>query len=369
MASELAAGVGERYRRGGLWIAVMVMGLWHLVSTLPVVISGWLGEGLAPSGAVIWLAYAIAGAVSAVIVLRGGGHGAALPLAVCPVLLAGVAVAPFLVRTGFFDYYDWPFSVSGWFALVALWHRRLRDLIAYFLASTVTGLAALIALGQADRLSLARFAVVCCGVCVLQVTVYAGSGAVAATARQLAEAESAAARIRTARLAAEAVQSARRLRYEALRETVTELLEGLAAGTLDPGQPDPRQRLAVAVTRLRTYSPARGDSGDPLWLDLEACADAAQRKGVAVDLIRPAGTIPLLPADVRRALTEPVAQALAVPPASARVTVVASPAQVTLAVISDAGVTAPMWATHPDVRVDYDSREGRLWVQARWNAA
>lgn len=368
MADELAADIGERYRRGGLWIAVMVMAVWHLLATLPVVISGWLNEGQAQSGAVIWLVYAIVGTVSAVLVLRGGGHGVALPLTVCPILLSGVAIAPFLVRTGFFDHYNWPFTVSGWFSLVALWRRGLRDLLVFFLANTVTGLAALIALGQTDRLSLARFAVVCCGVSVLQITIFVGSGAVAATARQLAEAESAAAQARTARLAAEAVQSARRLRYEAMQETITGLLEGLATGTLDPGQPAARQRLAVAVTRLRSYSPARGDSGELLWLDLEACADAAQRKGVAVDLIRPAGTIPPLPADVRRALIEPVAQALAVPPASARVTVIASPGEVTLAVVSDASVTAPMWASHPVVRVDHDSWDGGLWVQARWNA-
>ncbi len=86
MLSQPVVRIEEDFNRGGLWVAIVVMAGWHLLATLPTVISGWLRYGPAASSAVIWLVYAVLGAVSATVVLRGGGRSPALPLVVCPIL-------------------------------------------------------------------------------------------------------------------------------------------------------------------------------------------------------------------------------------------------------------------------------------------
>ena len=368
MLSPPVARVEEDFNRGGLWAAIVVMAGWHLLAILPVVISGWLRYGLAASGAVIWLVYAVLGAVSATVVLRGGGRSPALPLAVCPILLAGAALGALACPSGFFGHYDWPFTVAGWFALVALWRRSLAELIAFFVANTLVGVAVLITQGETDRVSIARFIMVSCGVSVLQVTIFVGSRAVAAAARRGAVAEDAAARTRTVRLAAEWVQAARRIRYEAIRETVVPLLDGLVTGQLDLTEPATRQEVAVAVTRLRRFLVENDEVPDPLSHELQACADAAERRGIAVDLVARTGTIPTLPIEVRRALTEPVIQVLAATITRARITVAASPGDVVVAIMADAHLKAPLQAMHDAVDVTDDAGGELLWVQARWTA-
>jgi hypothetical protein len=341
---------------------------WHVFASLPTVVSGWLKVGPAGSGAVIWLVFAVVGGVSAWIVLRGGGQSMALPLVVCPILLMGAVVGSLSARYGFFGPYNWPFTVTGWFALVALWRHSLAALIAFFVANTLVGLAALVALGQTDRLSVARFIMLCAGVSVFEITIFVGSRAVATTARRGAEAESALVRTRTKQLAAEAVHAARRIRYEAIRETVVPLLEGLVTGRLDLADSAVRQEIAVAVGRLRRSLVENDEVPDPLSHELRACADDAERRGVAVDLAAPSGAIPALPVEVRRALTEPVIQVLAATATKARITVVASPAEVVVAIIADAHLEASPLATHDTVQAARDTEGGLLWVQAKWNA-
>lgn len=54
----------------------------------------------------------------------------------------------------------------------------------------------------------------------------------------------------------------------------------------------------MSVTRLRRDLADTDDVPDPLIHELRACADALERHGIAVDLISPAGTIPILPAGI-----------------------------------------------------------------------
>jgi signal transduction histidine kinase len=258
--------------------------------------------------------------------------------------------------------------VTGWFALVALWRHRLAALIAFFAANTLVSLAVLVALGETGRLNIARFIMVSCGISILQITIFVGSKAVTATAKRGAEAEDELARTRINRLAAEAVQAARRTRYEEIRQTVVPLLEGLSGGTLDLADPAARQQVAVAITRLRRFLVENDDVPDPLLHELRACADAAERRGIAVDLVAPTGAIPALPLDIRRALTEPVIQALAATASKARVTVAASPAEVVVAVLTDAHLPVALPAMHDRVRAEHDEGGELLWVQARWTA-
>ena len=77
-ADQPAAGVEKQYDLGGLWAAITVMFGWQVIAVLPLVIACWTRYGLVASGAVIWLAYMVIGAISARIVLRGGGREARL---------------------------------------------------------------------------------------------------------------------------------------------------------------------------------------------------------------------------------------------------------------------------------------------------
>jgi hypothetical protein len=230
---------------------------------------------------------------------------------------------------------------------VALWRRNLAELIAFFAAVTIVCAIILTSMHETGRVSASRFISQAISICVLQITIFVGSRAVTATARRAAEAEDALARLRTARLAADTVQAERRSRYEALRATVADLLEGLALGRLDLADAAIRQRIAVAVTRLRRYLVEADEVPDPLSHELRACADAAERRGIAVDLLAPVGSIPPLPVEVRRALTEPIIQVLAVTATQARITIVAAPDEVAVAALADAQLPVAVVAGGP----------------------
>jgi hypothetical protein len=344
------------------------MGGWHVLSVLPIVLSGWLAHGLA-LGAALWLAFAVVGGVSAWVVVRGGGRSMTLPLTACPILLAGSTIGSFALPGGIFGTYNWPFAVMGWFGLVALWRQRLGALMALFTANVLIGVAALVVQGEAGPLGFARLIEQVCGVSILQVTIYVGSRAVAATARSGAEAADAASRTKVAEMAAEANRRTRRTRYEAIRETAIQLLQRMAAGQLDLADPGTRQLVAVSVTQLRSDLAEADDVQDLLLHTLRACADAARRRGIAVDLIPPAGTLPAVPAQARRALTEPIIHGLAAATAWARVTVVASAAEIIVAMVADTRWQVSLPEPHDGVEVNRDQEGEVLWIQARWPRA
>lgn len=387
MTSRPAGDVVARFTRGGLRIAVGVMAGWHVAVSLPFVVIVWARYGLTASGAPIWAGYAALGAVTAVAALRVGGpdatersgtgrgglvgrgwRGGVLPWAVCALLLAGALANELTMPGGFFGRNAFGFTTAGWFALVALWWRRLGEILGFFAANVAVGLLALVLLRETSRPDLAMFIIESVGSNVFQVTIYVGSRAVAGVAGRAARAAEAAVRARHAQLAAEAVQADRVARHTLLRTTVAGLLDGLAAGTLDLTVARTRQDIAVAVTRLRRYLVEHDDVPDPLSHELRACADAAERRGVAVDLVATAGTIPLLGVAVRRALVEPVIEVLAAAASRARITVVASETEVAVAILADALLPGPATRAAADGRVcyDWDEEGGGLWAQARW---
>lgn len=363
---ESVANVEQRYDRAGLWVAIVVTFGWHLAGVVPVVVQSGLRYGVASSGAVTWIVFTALGVAAAVVVLRGGGYGQALPLAICPLLLAGSVIGSLMAPDGVIGHFNWQFAVVGWFAVLALWRRRLAELLSFYAANVLAGGIILAVSSEASRVTVGRFIALCCGISALQITVFAGARMVTAMARRAAQAEDELARTRSAHIAAEAVQAARRIRYQTITGTVTHLLEGLATGQLDLNGRDERQQVAVAVTRLRRYLVESDDVPDPLWHELRACADAAERQGVAVDLVAPAGQVPQLPLDVRRALTEPIISALAATAARARITVIASADQVAVAILADAQPIPPVPCLHEAVECSHDADGEMLWVQARW---
>jgi hypothetical protein len=206
------------------------------------------------------------------------------------------------------------------------------------------------------------------GVSVLEVSILAGSRALATLARQTAEAQDAQARIANRQVAARAAHDARRVRFETIRHTAEDLLSGLADNRLDLAEPATQQRMRIAVSRLRRLIVENDDVPDRLLHELRACADAAERRGVEVDLQAPVGDVSMLPPTARRALTEPVIQVLAITRSRARITIVAQPSDVTVAIVADApNVTLP--ETDADADVASDSEGDTLWVRSRWTAS
>jgi hypothetical protein len=362
------ASVEQRYDQAGLWVAIVVTFGWYAAGVAPVVIESWLKYGIGDSGALTWLVFAVLGVTAAVVVQRGGGRSPALPLVICPMLLAGSVLGSLVSPDGVLGHFNWPFTMVGWFAVLALWRRPLAELVAFYAANVMVGGIVLAMVGEASRVNVGRFIALCCGISALQLTVFCGSRMVTAMARRGAEAADELARTRSAQIAAEAVQAARRTRYEMITRTVAHLLDGLSDGQLDLTDRSARQEVAVAVTRLRRFLVESDEVPDQLWHELQVCADAAERHGIAVDLVAPAGIIPALPVEVRRALTEPIIAALAATATKARITVVASADEVVVAIVADGKLDSPPACLHEAVESSYDPEGEMLWLQARWTS-
>jgi hypothetical protein len=368
VADTVVASVERRYERAALRAAIVVMLGWHLCAVLPSAIGGWPYYQPAWAGLAIWLVDAVVGVILAVVVWRGGGRSIGTAVWVAMVVLVGVVVVAWASPTGTpMDPYSWAYSTSAWFVMVAVWRLRVRALMWFLVANTLVGLAVLIASGNVDRVSVARFVIVSYGVSVLQVTVLVGSRIITSVARRIAEAQEAQARLANRQLAAGAVHDARRVRFDEVRQAAAELLADLADDRLDLTDAATQQRMRIAVSRLRRLIVETDEVPEPLQHELRACADAAERRGVEVDLPAPVGRLPSLSVTARRALTEPVIHVLAGARTRARITVVSRSADVTVAVVADAPLDTVV-AGGGEAELILDSEGDLLWAQTRWNA-
>jgi len=369
VASGAVSAVEDRYGRGTLWAAIFVMVSWHLGAVLPTALQSRTLTRPPEAGLALWALYAVVGAGAAVVILRGGGRGAWLGVALCPPLLAGVFVGGFTSPTGsLFDRHNWSFSAVGWFALIVLWRRPLRELVGFFVATAAIGISVMAIFAELDSVSLSRFITLLYGCTVLQIAILVGARALTDMARRTAQAQAAEAEIVTRQLAAQTVHQERRDRYQTVQIAAAELLSRLADGSLDVNDQTSQRSLRTAVTRLRRLIVESDDVPDPLLHEVRACANTAERRGVAVDLQGPAGDVPALARDVRRALTEPLIQVLAATRTHARVTVAANPTDVAVAVVADAPSIHHPLPQHHRVRVSLEREEELLWMQARWRA-
>ena len=157
-------------------------------------------------------------------------------------------------------------------------------LLAAMAANTLITLAILLVIRDMTRVDLARFAMVVLGAGAIQVALAAGGRTLEAVAQRAYEARSALAEAATARAAAERVHADRQRRYREIGQAVRELLSDLAAGRLDTADPQVQRRCAVEAARLRRLIAEHDDTPDPLIHELRACADVAERRGVAVSL-------------------------------------------------------------------------------------
>src|SRR6266511_3617252 len=169
----------------------------------------------------------------------------------------------------------------------------------------------------------------------------------------------------TAQRTAEEVHRMRQRRFQALQHTTAHILAALADGRALPSDPSVQRSCAMEAARLRRLFAETDDLPDPLVHELEACADVAERRGVAVDLAV-IGSLPGVPVNVRRALAEPPIELLSAAKTSARITVAGLGDQVVIGVVADADLARVDSGHGPDVAVSWFREGERLWVETRW---
>jgi hypothetical protein len=359
----------DRYAVGTGWVIVIVALGWHAGNDLPAMIA----SGPAAVAVVTWLGYAVVGMAAAPAVLRGARVGAVWTVAGCVPLLVGSAAMSVSQPDRMISFENWAWGAAGWLALLLFWNRRMREFLIFLAANSAISTTVLIARDEADRTGIAMLLIVLYGTSALQLGVFGGKFGLEATVRRFARDRAATELARTARLAAEQAHEARQDRYATARAAAGEVLAGLADGRLDPADPAVRGRSTVAAARLRRLVTEIDDVPDPLVHELRAAADVAERRGVAVT-VEQVGPLPRVPLQVRRALTDAPAWAVAAAETRARITVVSNAQSVTVAVVGDANIDQPRsdqpeTARHDEVSVSVDREGGQIWVETRWSNA
>ncbi|GAA2773127.1 hypothetical protein [Nonomuraea dietziae] len=260
---------------------------------------------------------------------------------------------------------DWVFGAANWVGVVVLLDRPLRSCVAFLVAHELTALLHLLVFDHPTQQALARFAtgsvsVVGFPLCVaVMAAILHRLGAVAAASHLEIE------RVRASEAGTAEAHRRRLRRYGELSVATIPLLEGLADGSLDPGDPRVQRRCAIEAARMRRLFAEADSVADPLLHELRHCADVADRKGVAVELDA-RGQWPVPPVAVRRDLTEAVLTVLATAASRARVTVVGDADLVSVSVVADCDeVTAPNPAS-TGVRVEALRHDDMVWMEARW---
>lgn len=365
-----SAVVATRYARGTTIALVVVAALWHLANDVPGILGSW-AQYRSPAAAwlsvAVWLLYSLLGTAAGVLLLRRTPvrwfENAALVLLLAGVPAVVAAGAPRLTFTAG----DWAWGSFGWYSLVVLWRRPLRQFAAALAASGLSVLVTMLLTQPVNRIEMARWAIVVFGTSSVPMILAVGARLLERDATRTAEAIAAGKAIETARIAAEAAHQARQRRFESSGRSAADLLTGLASGALEPGEATVRHRAAVEAARLRRLLAEHDDVPDPLLHELRASADVAERRGVVVDLTS-VGVGPRLPTEVRRLLADAPVHLLAAARSHAKITVAAGPAEVSVAVIADTPeeVEPPPERPHEQIRV-YCQREGAQWcLQATW---
>jgi hypothetical protein len=341
-----------------------------------VVVAGWhvagAGSELLPYRALyrsfpvqfaLWLVIALAIAAGAVRLIRGRSHPAwsyALAAVALAVTIAGAAGCPAgqLLRT------DWAWGTAGWVGVLVLLRRPVGELAGFLLLNGL-GTFAVLAHDGLHRADVAGFITILAETTAIQLVVAVAARQMGATAREAAEVTQSEAAAREGELIAERLRAARQARWLALQETAGPLLRELAAGSADPADPEVRRACAVEAARLRRLMAESDDAPGPLVHELHACADVAERRGVAVD-IEAVGALPNVPADVRRVITDTAIAILTTAVSEVRVTLTALPEGIAVSLVADSPVPPPRPAAALGVVIEHDRDRRNLWVEARW---
>ena len=354
----------SRYVRG-LEIAVVVIVAGWQVAGAAVLMVTHLSSYPSPGVEVTaWIAQAALIALGSVLLLRGRLNARLAGLVVAADLAAGVAAIAGCPPGGMLSA-NWAWGTIVWVGLLVLLHRPLRELLALIAVAALITFTALAAVGDLHRRSVAGFIAALYAQASIQLAVVIAARALSLTASQAAEAADDQARTATRRRIADAVHADRQARYRQVQERAGTLLTGLADGSLHPDDPGVQQRCAIEAARLRRMFAESDEVPNPLLPELQACADLADRREVALDWAV-SGTVPQLPAAVRRELTEAALVVLATTPTRARVTVVADRDGVAVSLFCDSPAEPPSVRANSQIEVTSQRDEDGLWMEARW---
>jgi hypothetical protein len=345
---------------------VVVVLVWHFGYDVVIIARGWDSYQSRAAVAGAWLALAVVQVVGSVLLLRDRlavavGRGLAL------IAFAAGAVATFACPPGqALSDVSWAWNSVGWFAVLLLLDRPWRELLTLSAANTAVTALALMLDGSLDRVTLARFLTVAyatAGVQVLFGYINLHLHRAAEQTRELAAVQAE----QSAHLATdEAVHAGRQQRYGELRDRAEPLLHGLAERRLDPGDPVVQRAAGIEASRLRRLFAETDDTSHPLLHELRACADLAERRDVNVT-IHHHGDLPVLPAQVRRALTEAALVVLVAAASWARLTVVADRDWIVVSALADAPADALGRLPQNELStVMHNEEENQLWVESTW---
>jgi hypothetical protein len=348
-----------------LEIAVVVVVAGWQVAGAGVLMVTHLARYTAPGVEVAaWVVQAGIIAVGAVLLLRKRLHARVAWALVALDVAAGIAAMSACPRYGMLSA-NWAWGTTAWVGVLLLLHRPVWELVVLIIIAALITLAGLALVGDLHRRSVAGFISTLYASASIQLAVVVATGALGLASNRAARAAAAEAQATTRRLVAKAVHAARQARYQAVQAAIAPLLAGLADGSLHPDDRSVQHRCAVEEARLRRMFAERDDVPDPLIHELQACADVAGRRGVAVDWGM-VGAVPQIPVSVRRELTDAAIEALATAQAKARVTVIASQEEVAVSIFSDSPAGPP--AARPGGRILVNSQRDKdgLWVEAQW---
>ena len=277
-----SAVLAARYARA-LDIAVVVAAAgWQLAGAGPLLLAHLGSYSSAQFQVAAWCAITLIIAAGSVLLLRGSSRratGWALAAAAGVISTAAALGCPpaKMLET------NWSWGTAGWVGVLVLLRRPLAELGVFL---TLEGLAmfAVLARDGLHQPNVAAFITVLAGLTGIQVAISVAARTLDVPARQAADAATREAEATARQAVADRIRATRRARWLELRATAEPLLRGLAAGTTDPGDPAVQRACAVEAARLRRLFAEGDDTPDPLVHELHACADVAQRRGVAVDI-------------------------------------------------------------------------------------
>ncbi len=353
------------YQRAFTIAVVFLVAVWHLAGAGGQLLhSRHAYASFAFQGA-MWLVMALAIGAGSVLVLRGA-LGWRPAWAVAVIVLAASTAAAAASPAGQVLAVNWAWGSAGWAGVLVLLRRRCSEL-ACFLAAVALGVLSVQLWDGLHRTDLAGFLAVFAWSTGAQVAVAAGVRALDVAADQAAAAARSEEAARERAATAEIISAARHARWLALQESAVPLVAELAAGTADPGDAQVRVRCAVQAARLRRLLAEGDEVPGPLVHELQASADVAERRGVAVE-IETAGPLPQVPGPARRVITDAAIAILTAAHSKARITLATVTAGIAVSFVADAGVVVRLPAPGEGVAIEQQQDGGMLWAEARWNS-
>ncbi len=352
-----------RYQRAFTIAVVFLVAGWHLAGAGGQLVHDQPAYSSFAFQEAMWLVMALAITAGSVLVLRGA-VGWRSAWAVALIALVASTAAAVASPAGQMLAVNWAWGSAGWTGVLVLLRRRFAEL-ACFLAAEAVAIFGVQVWDGLHRTDLAGFLALLAWSTGAQVAVAAGVRALDVAAGQAAEAVRSEQAARERAATAEIIRAARQVRWLTLQESAVPLVAELAAGTADPGDPQVRIRCAVQASRLRRLLAEGDEVPGSLVHEQHACADVAERRGIAVE-IETAGPPPQLPGPARRVITDAAIAILTAARSQARITLATVATGVAVSFVADTGAVVPLPAAGEGVGIEQQQDGGMLWAEARW---